>query len=493
MKYYFFIILTIISQLVFGQLSETVDVEIPLSKDVDDDFSVISLEANGVLVINSQSNFFGRKGKLIYSKFDNSLQKIWLTTIDPGDGYRLIKYFQSKNYVYSLLKEDDTQRLKIVKLDLDKGDAVITETKMLTDMDVEFFAAINTKVIILGKYNDKPVAELHRLFDLSAKVLPQIYSNHIKVLSLEVSENSKEIYLMLKDDKKCQFKFTVFDEDGKLLYMKDLGDKRHVVQNSKVLKLAKNKYFLAGNFADNCSEFSSGFYFTPVGDFENIQYYKFSDLQNYYSYLPAKKQEKIQKRLRLKIQKGKDPKIRQRLNLQQPILENGKVLLIAEAFFPEYKNNMSYSRNNLIHLGENFRTQRDFNNYKYTQSLFFTFDANGKKTWDYSIDLKNLESTVLTNKVQASFVNEGLLVAYAKDETIFIKLINEDKDPIEFSPVDLAKKENVFLSDVTVDLFSWYDKNFLAFGYKTVRNPNDIGNQEYFFISKLSFTFPVLN
>ncbi|MCP9767684.1 hypothetical protein EGI22_07150 [Lacihabitans sp. LS3-19] len=493
MKYFVFIILTIFSQPIFAQLVETVDVEIPLRNDVDDDFSVISLDTNGVLVINSQSNFFGRKGKLIYSKFDNNLQKIWINTIDPGISFSLIKYFQSKNYLYCLLRESDTRKVKIVKLDLEKGDAVITETKMLTDMDVEFFAAIDTKVIILGKYNDKPVAELHRLFDLSAKVLPQIYSNHIKVLSLEINENSKEIYLMLKDDKKCQFKFTVFDEEGKLLYMKDLGDKRHVVQNSKVLKLPDNKYFLAGNFAENCSEYSSGFYFTPVEDFEDIQYFKFSELQNYYSYLSAKKQEKIQKRLSLKREKGKDPKIRQRLNLQQPILDNGKVLLVAEVFYPEYKNNMSYSRSNLIHLGENYRTQRDFNNYKYTQSLFFTFDGNGKKTWDYSIDLKNLESAVLNNKVQASFVNEGILVAYAKDETIFIKLIGDHRDPVDFVPIDLAKKDNIFLSDVTVDLFSWYNKNFLAFGYKTVRNPNDIGNQEYFFLSKLSFTFPELN
>ena len=101
-----------------------------------------------------------------------------------------------------------------------------------------------------------------------------------------------KFYLMLKDEKKCQFKLSVFDIEGKMLFMKDLGDKKHVILNSKILKIAKSTYFLAGNFADNCSDFSSGFYVTPLNRTEDIQFFKFSELQNFlYLFISEKTRE----------------------------------------------------------------------------------------------------------------------------------------------------------------------------------------------------------
>lgn len=488
-----FILIFIFSVSTFGQLVETVDVEIGLDSELEDDFSVVSLDTNGVLVLNSQLSFFGKKGKLQFTKYDKDLKSEWFNIIDPGLEFKLVKYFKSENYLFCLLRESDSQKIKIVKIDLERGDAITTETKMLTDMDVEFFAAIETKVIIMGSYNDRPVAELHRLFDQTSKVLPQIHSNYVKVLSLEVNEQEKEIYLMLKDEKRCQFKFTAFDIEGKMLYMKDVGDKKHVILNSKILKVGGSTLFLAGNFAETCSDFSSGFYVTPLGRLEDIQFFKFSELQNFYTYLSPKRQEKVMGRLQTKKLKGRDPKIRHRLNLQQPYVFDNQVLLVGEVYYPEYKSSMNYSRNSLIHLGENFRTIRDFNNYKFTQSLFCTFDFDGKKSWDYSVDLKNIESEVLNNKVQVSNTKEGILVAFPKEESIFLKLISKDKPPVDFLPLTIGSKNNDFVSGVSVDLFSWYSHTFLAFGYKTTRSTNSLISKEYFYLSKLKYETPDLN
>jgi hypothetical protein len=491
-SFFLFVYLALASS-VSAQLVEAVDVEIRLDSDLEDDFSVVSLDTNGVLVMNFQLSIFGKKGKLHFTKYDKDLKSQWFNIIDPGATFKMVKYFKSDSYLYCLLRESDSQKIKIVKIDLERGDAITTETRMLTDMDVEFFAAVETKVIIVGSYNDRPVAELHRLFDQTSKVLPQIHSNFIKVLSLEVNEQSKEIYLMLKDEKRCQFKFTAFDIDGKMLYMKDIGDKKHVILNSKLLKVAGSTYFLAGNYAENCSDFSSGFYVTPLKRLDDIQYFKFSELQNFYTYLSPKRQEKIEGRLQTKRMKGRDPKIRHRLNLQQPYVFDNQVLLVGEVYYPEYKSSMNYTRNSLIHLGENFRTVRDFNSYKFTQSLFCTFDFDGKKSWDYSVDLKNIESEVLNNKVQVSQTKDGILVAFPKEESIFLKLISKDKPPLDFVPLTIGTNNSEFVSDVTVDLFSWYSHTFLAFGYKTTRATNTLSSKEYFYMSKLKYETPDLN
>ncbi|MCP9747617.1 hypothetical protein, partial [Lacihabitans sp. CS3-21] len=167
MKIFFalFLVFITFSHHSIGQLVESVDVEIPLDNNLEDDFSVVSLDTNGVLLMNFQVSVFGKKGRLNFVKYDKDLKSQWTNTIDPGVTFQLVKYFKAEDYLFCLLQETDSRKIKIVKIDLERGDAITTESTMLTDMDVEFFAAIETKVIILGSYNDRPVAELHRLFD----------------------------------------------------------------------------------------------------------------------------------------------------------------------------------------------------------------------------------------------------------------------------------------------------------------------------------------
>jgi hypothetical protein len=125
--------------------------------------------------------------------------------------------------------------------------------------------------------------------------------------------------------------------------------------------------------------------------------------------------------------------------------------------------------------------------------LFCTFDFDGKKSWDYSVDLKNLESEVLNNKVQVSNTKEGILVAFPKEQTIFLKLISKDRSPVDFVPLNIGSKNKEFVSDVTVDLSSWYKQTFLAFGYKTAKSASTLGSKQFFYLTKLTYETPGLN
>ena len=492
MKYFltFFFILSF--SFAQAQLVESTELEIPLDENVEDDFSVIPLDTSGVLLMNHQASLFGKKSKLILIKVDKNLKEVWRNTIEVSSDYQLVKYYLGRNSFYCLLKELDSQKIKIIKLNFEYGDAIITECKMLTNMEVEFFAAIDNKVVISGVYNDKPVAELVRLFDRTSKVLPHVYSNNLKIISLEINDFSKEIYLMLKDENKCKFLVTVFDYEGKLTLNKYVGEKNRVILNSKILKISDSNIYLAGNFSENCTEFSSGFYFAPFSNLDKIQYFKFSELQNFYTNLSLKKQEKIKNKLKNKKEKGKEPKLRYRLNLQQPIITDDEVLLAAEVYYPEYKNSSVYTRSSLIHLGENYRTIRDFNNYQFSQGLVCTFDFLGNKTWDYSIDLNSLESEVLSDKMQATHTADGILIAYPKNDQIFMKLVSKNNPMVEFEALNIVDKSKEMVSDVSVELFSWYKKTFLAFGYKRGRLHGDISGQQFFYIKKLTYQTPEL-
>ena len=77
MKLFFalFLVFITFSHHSFGQLVESVDVEIPLDDNLEDDFSVVSLDTNGVLLMNFQVSVFGKKGRLNFVKYDKDLKR----------------------------------------------------------------------------------------------------------------------------------------------------------------------------------------------------------------------------------------------------------------------------------------------------------------------------------------------------------------------------------------------------------------------------------
>ncbi len=478
-------------QSMYGQLSQNNEIHIPINIDKEEDFTVLPLKEKGILVLNSQSTLFGKKAFLNFLKFDSTLTLQWETKFEIGDNFELEKYFFNLDNLYCLFKETEKTNIKILKLDLEKGFGFLTEAKMLTKMDIEFFAAVGNKVIIGGKYNDRPVVELGRLFDASFKVLPHLHANNVKLSAIEVNEETDEIYVMHRDDRKCNFSFSIYDYEGRLVKIMELGGKNKVILSGKIITLPNNKLMLSGNFSENCSDFSTGFYLMPLANQEEIKFFYFADLKNFYSYLPLKRQEKITARMNTKKAKGKDIKMRYRINLHEPISIGNEITLLAEVYYPEYKNTVMLERSILNSMST--RPSKEYNNYKFTHALICTFDTTGTKTWDYSINLKNLESTTLNEKVQITVYEEGYLVAYPKEELINSNFITKNFESKDFSTLDMKKNDEkkIGVSDLTLDLVSWFDHTYLAFGNKTIRAESGIISKEYFYISKLKYTSPL--
>lgn len=474
----------------YGQLSQKNEIQIPINMDKEEDFTVLPLNEKGILVLNSQTTLFGKKAILNFLKYDSTLTLQWKTEFEIGDYFELEKYFFNSDYLYCLFKESEKSNIKILKLDLEKGFGFLTEAKMLTKMDIDFFSAVGNKVIIGGKYNDRPVVELGRLFDASFKVLPHLHANNVKLNAIEVNEETDEIFVMHRDDRKCNFSFSIYDYEGRLVKIMELGSKNKVILSGKIISMPNNKLMLSGNFSENCSDFSAGFYLMPLANQEEIKFFYFSDLQNFYSYLSPKRQQKITTRMNSRKAKGKDIKMRYRINLHEPIRIGNEITLLAEVYYPEYKNSIILERTMLNSVST--RPLKEYNNYKFTHALIFTFDTTGRKTWDYSINLKNLESAKLNEKVQITLYEEGYLVAYPKEELINSNFITKNFESKNFSTFDMKKNEEkkIGISDLTLDLVSWFDHTYLAFGNKTIRAESGIISKEFFYISKLKYVSP---
>ncbi|WP_304235215.1 hypothetical protein [Jiulongibacter sediminis] len=470
-----------------AQLTTQKRVNFEMNTSENDEFNVISFQERGLVVLNTKTNNFGRDLDINFLKFNTELENQWRNQYKPGFLFRLLRYFETENYLFCLFREDDSRNINVLRLDINTGDYVVTETKLLTNMDIDLFKVIKSKILIGGRYNDRPVVEMINLFAQTGKVLPEIHSNNIKLNNIEVNANEELVYVMLKNTRNCKMLLKVYDYDGKLIGKETLGEKNKLPLNGKLIKIPNGDFVLAGNYADNCSDYSVGFYTHSLSRNSETQFYDFVDLKNFLSYMPEKRQNRVKSRISRKNQKGKDFKLRQRLLIHEPIKGENGMTMLAEVFYPEYKN----YNTGLLPIGRNYRwgssSYYAFNNFRYTHALILHFDANGKLEWDNSIALNDMQSRTLDYKVQLSNVGEDkYIVAYPDEEIIKTAIVNGSSKTLADLPVDLENKNERILETYQSELASWYDHTFVAYGIQSIRQDATY-SKDIFYLTKLSY------
>lgn len=471
-----------------AQLTVTERVNFELNNSDNDEFNVLSFKEKGVLVINTKSNNFGRDLEVHFVKFDTTLTKTWANAYTPGFLFRMVKYYETEDHLFCLFRKDDTRDILILRLDINTGDYVVTDTQLLTAMEIDLFTVLKSKVLVGGRYNDRPVVELINLFSKSAKVLPEVHSNNVKLNNIEVNEDEELIYVLLKNSRNCKLLLKVYDYEGKVIGKETLGEKNKLPLNGKIVKIPNGDFVLTGNYADNCSDYSVGFYIHSLSKQEETRFYDFIELDNFLSYMNDKRQSRMKSRIRKRNSKGKEFKLRQRLLIQDPIkVENGMIML-AEVFYPEYKNYAS----TMYPVGRNYRWNANnyfsFNNFRYTHALILKFDNDGKLQWDQSISLNDLQSRTLDHKIQISSVPGGHYVVAYPDEGIIKTTILDGTDHTkEDIPLKLETADENVIDTFQSELSSWYSHSFLAYGIQSVRVPGVVYPKDYFYLNKLIY------
>jgi hypothetical protein len=486
-KLLFFFIFIFQMSLALAQEKAVQEVEYELSNEIDDEHILLPIDSTQLILMNLKVRSFSRKSIIEIKRLDQNLKEEWTTIFEITKNFQIVKYFLDEENLHVLLKESDEKLISVLKVNVKTGEYLVFDSELLTNMEVTFFGHLNNKYILAGEYNDKPVAEIHKVIDKTAKVFPQIYGSRQEISSLEI-ENDR-IYFFVKEKNKCQMMAFVYDIDAKLIEKALIGNKNNVVLNVKMVKTPAKNAFFTGNYATFCSEFSTGFFVFNQQNLADIHYYPFNSFNNYYAHLPEKKQLRLKQRIQQRKVKGKMNVTRARVNLQEPRLYNNEIVMLAEIYYPEYKSNVFTSRS-LLRLGENFSTQKEFNNYRYSNAVICTFDSTNKLTWDYSISMSGLESNVLSQKAHLTFENDLIYFAFPKDSEIYLKTLKKNEKPVEVPTLNLKKDQSNNVSDIKVDMFYWYGKHFVSYGYKTARMGGEMLQKEFFYIRKLDFPNP---
>ena len=283
-----------------------------------------------------------------------------------------------------------------------------------------------------------------------------------------------------------------FDENGDIIKNINLqpSEERSLLYG-RTVKLDRNAELIVGTYSKKKSDISRGIFLARISEDggQIINYYNYADLKNFFSYMKAGRQKRVEERIKRRKVKGKKNKFNYRLLVHEVVERDGKFIMVGEAFYPKYSQASHYG-------GYSSYYGNSFDGYKYTHAVVLGFDRRGRLLWDNSFEINDVVSFTLDQFVHISISDEDMALLYMYENEIRTKVIegyevlegktyNNLESSFEYDVVD-----EFTIRDDYGGLEKWYGGNLYAYGIHKIKNLKTEGvrlNREVFFINKISY------
>lgn len=487
-----------------AQFEPSARLELPTNQNAEEFYDVTTLGEQGVLVNVRQGDYYSSAPtKFSFKRYNTDLKLLWTAEYKIDPFFEPVRSCRTEHYLYWLMKENSNEKITVLRLNLTDGAMETYRGELVTPMDLFHFKVLDNIAYLGGYYRSRPVVVSFSFFDLTSKVLPGLYTNHIQLNNIEVDEQRRLVHVMTDatHQRNCEFTVRTYSYEGRLLRTVNLDGNEHSLISGKLLPLNDEESLLVGNYSNDCTPYSQGVYITrirnsaaisgetPTGNnmaitpTEDTRFIDFSELQNFFNYMKPKRQQKLLERLARRRDQGKDTKFRYRLLVHDLVPTDEGLMLIAEVYYPQYRGS-SYP-----YPGSTRSFDRNQEGYRYTHAFLCGFDKKGKLLWDNSLSIPDLTSFDLHQMVQVSRHGNATVLAYPHDGEINSEVIEGGKvvrEREKYSLKKLGENEKVVYSE-NDQLESWYDGHFLACGFQKISTDRSLAPpREVFYINKVT-------
>lgn len=469
-----FIFFFFVSFAAAAQLREVAEISIMLPEGIEEDIEVIPVNED-ILLVNFQEDFLRRDQRVVLLKYNSNLVLTWTATAPVPRFYVPVSFVVNGHILYYLVKEREGKKLHLLQFDLENETIGGSDFESITMLENIGFTVFNGKPLISGIYNLKPVVEMHNLKEKTAKVLPDIYNKNNELKGIFINPYRDELYVFSSLRNNCQMHVATYDENGKLLFRRSIGDKKHRVRQLEVRLGSDGEPFVLGTYNSACLDMTEGLFAGSIDMPQNIRYHSVAGLPGYRASLSDKKR----RRLQLRKERGKSGEVRQRAIFHVPVSGlNGSLLAT------EFYNMQSATRSSspVEISGPSGRTLY-FSEYKVWRILLAELDSEGNVTYDR---LFKLEGDVFRRLLPQSaflFKNEEFYAFLPLGN----RLIYAGAEKTEYHTL-FTPGEGMRVTDTNASLFNLNINSFIAHGVAEIRAlvPDGVSQQIYF-IKKLEF------
>ncbi len=484
-----YFILTIPIQL-FSQLQQHERIELPLFKN-DEPYEVMSAGKDG-LVLHRKISLSGADIQVIY--IDTSFQQKWSGILPVEKRFVLAHKARQGQNLYFLFhhKEFAEINFQVYSVNLITG----LFTRYIVPNYIPFapthFEVTTTGALIGGYFAGKiPVILFYDLSTQKSKILPGLFNEPGELIQIKPHDDGSFSILIGAKNQLRQETLWVksYSAQGALRqnYVLKPTENNNLLFG-KSMSLGLNNQIVAGIYGNRNSNYSKGLFIAQVnnGETESIKYYPFSDLENFFAFMKAGRQQRVKERIKRKTIKGKKIRLQYRFLVNEIVPYEDQFILLGEAFYPVYK---SIDRN--YYGGGLVPGSMIFDGYKYTHAVLIGFNKEGKILWDNSFEINDVKTLTLEQFVKMDVQDDKIVLLYLFDNKIRSKVI-KDNIVLEGKSYNQLKMN---LDETTSDedeefgkLNYWYEGNFHASGIRYTSDKRfGRQNRRIFFVNKLRY------
>ncbi|HNM08611.1 MAG TPA: hypothetical protein PKK72_08480 [Chitinophagales bacterium] len=452
---------------------------------------------------------FGKNGLLVYSKSEegNSYRiQRYNTDLEPEEkkditlpkGYFMIGEYlddESINFLFSNKKGQFIfYQVNGNTFDLSKASGIFPK-KTLPGF---FVAKGNFAYITRSNKKGVTIIQLN-ISTGKSKIIPLNISPYtLKDLTVEKIQPIEEtgetfIYVNAYNKKDHNLFVMQVNESGTVTNTFNLSkDTEKKLSSVSASPIGENEYVFTGTYSSRSSATSEGMYICSAtnGKVNFMKFYNFVDFTEFFSYLPERTQEKIEKKKAKADDKGKEFSYNYYI-AEHPIRKIGdNYLLVGEAYYPTYRQEAytSYVNGKPV---TNYRTV--FDGYQYTHATIAMFDSEGGKLWDQTFKMyPGTKPFTVKRFISETYNDDELKMVFASLNSIKSMSVGYDGKISNERSAEIIKvgNDDEKVKSAYSNIEYWYGNTFVAYGNQLLKNSKEsIGNKKrrVYYINKIVF------
>lgn len=505
-------------------------IEVPVSGES----FTIPLGEKGVIVLTQLG-----KAEFTVRKYNTNLAQVWANQGSVDGNLDYVTHSYDGKRLYLLFSRFKSNNFYIVRVNPSDGKLEKFQIFSVEKLEISNFKAINQSLFIGGVVNNTPVILFTNLEEKRTRILPAVVNGQAEIQSMDIDTLQQQInvvYSVGKKAKNYQLVLKSFDEDGNQLGSIVMNPTDEFAQmNAKSTQLNDSLQVVVGTYGHKVTIGSSkgpssqGLYFSSYvdGELQESKFTSFTQFSNFFNFLGEKQKSKQEKNIKSKEDKGEELRLDYRLLMHEIIRKGDHYIVVAEAFYPDYKyiNNSPFGGSSLGMLNgglyspwnmmynpyrwgygnygmyspfssyyspwgyrgyNSYSNSQQFDGWIYTHAVIAELDEKGTLLWDHSIDLDNIKEDKLIQKIKTSLVDDKLTLSYQRGNNIISKTITSRGQLGEEKIQELSKQNegDKIRRQEKSDLNYWFGNYFLASGSQLISNTEE-GRRSVYYLTKI--------
>ncbi len=465
---------------------------------------IFAFDENGFILTSKCETKENSKRKRKFELYSKDLELVKVDSVALNKRFKIEETFKGENFLHTLYK-DTKGKFSIISIssknfEITKVDGNLPKKMYISDMAVlGDYAYFNTRT------NRSPY-----LFSLDWKTgkqdpipiyIKSVKSKFVHLVGFQLLKESNEIMLFV-NARVARRKYDTY-----IILLDDQGNKTGEYNltaeiDENIIDVSSHNagggdYIFTGTYSTYNGLYSEGIFFCKAnqGKVEYIEFYTYTSLDEFMSYLPERRQKKIEKRQKRKEKKGENLKLNYAIAMHDIVIREDGYYLLGEAYFKTYRTETQTATSTVNGVTTTSTTTKSvFDGYQYTHAILAKFSKDGELQWDRTFEMwpqykpfhvKRFISVneEADNSIKMVFVNFNKIVSKIVDNNGGVVKSKESND-IETGHEDDKTKRSY------ANIEYWYDNYFIVYGSQKIKNREDENvekKRKVFFVSKLKF------